>query len=132
MPYDESLASRIERYFTAQRVAFESKRMMGGLVFMVNGKMCVGAEQSRLMARIDPEEQNAALARPGCTPMDFTGRPMRGFVFVSTTALRTKSQLESWLALALAFNPKATASKRSRSRGKEQRAKIGRRSAPER
>ena len=118
MPYDESLASRIGKFFTAKRVAFESKRMMGGLVFMVNGKMCVGVEQSRLMARIDPDEQIAALARKGCSPMDFTGRPMRGFVFVATEALRTDAQLESWLGLALAFNPKAMASKRSKARVK--------------
>jgi TfoX/Sxy family transcriptional regulator of competence genes len=116
MSYNESLASRIDRYFSTKRVPFESKRMMGGLVFMVNGKMCVGVEQSRLMARIDPQEQSAALARTGCTPMDFTGRPMRGYVYVSMDVLRTARQLESWLSLALAFNPKAVASKRSASR----------------
>jgi len=118
MPYNESLAARIETFFTAKRVAFESKRMMGGLVFMVNGKMCVGIEQARLMARIDPAQVAAALARKGCTPMDFTGRPMRGFVFVSTDVLRTNAQLESWLALALAFNPRAVASKKKRANAK--------------
>jgi TfoX/Sxy family transcriptional regulator of competence genes len=116
MPYNEALAARIEKFFSARRVAFESKRMMGGLVFMVNGKMCVGVEQTRLMARIDPAEQTAALARKGCRPMDFTGRPMRGFVFVTTEVLRTDAQLESWLTLALAFNPKAVASKRAKAR----------------
>ena len=118
MPYNESLAARIEKFFTSKRVAFESKRMMGGLLFMVNGKMCVGVEQMRLMARIGPAEEAAALARKGCSPMDFTGRPMRGFVFVSTEVLRTEAQLASWLALALAFNPKAKASKRSKARVK--------------
>ena len=116
MPYNESLAARIEKFFTAKRVAFESKRMMGGLVFMVNGKMCVGVEQKRLMARIDPDAQTAALGRKGCSPMDFTGRPMRGYIFVAMEALRTDAQLESWLGLALAFNPKAVASKRSKAR----------------
>ena len=118
MAYDESLASRIERYLNAKHVAFESKRMMGGLAFMVNGKMCVGVEKNRLMARIGPDEQTAAFARAGCRPMDFTGRPMRGFVFVAADALRTERQLASWLALALAFNPKAVASKRSAARKK--------------
>ena len=118
MPYNESLASRIEKYLIAKGAVFECKRMMGGLVFMVNGKMCVGVEQARLMARIDPAEEAAALARKGCRPMDFTGRPMRGFVFVSTDVLRTDAQLGSWLDLALAFNPKAVASKRSRACGR--------------
>jgi TfoX/Sxy family transcriptional regulator of competence genes len=118
MPYNEALAARIEKFFVTKRVAFEKKRMMGGLVFMVNAKMCVGVEQTRLMARIDPDEQTAALARQGCSPMDFTGRPMRGFVFVALKVLRTDVQLESWLALALAFNPKAVASKGSRARAR--------------
>jgi len=113
MSYDESLASRVDRYLTAKHVAFESKRMMGGLAFLVKGKMCVGVEKHRLMARIGPDEQAAALARTGCSPMNFTGRPMRGFVFVAAHALRTERQLASWLALALAFNPKAVASRRS-------------------
>ena len=78
MAYDESLASRIDRFLTAKHATFESKRMMGGLVFMVNGKMCVGVEKKRLMARIDPDQQAAALARPGCSPMDFTGAPCGG------------------------------------------------------
>ena len=118
MPYYQKLAARVERYLVEKRQRFESKSMMGGLVFMVNGKMCAGVETHRLMLRIDPAEQAAALSRPGCTPMDFTGRPMRGFVFVAATALRTDAQLECWLALALAFNPKAVASKGSRSRRK--------------
>ncbi len=112
MAYDEALASRIEQYFTAKRIVFEGKRMMGGLVFMVNGKMCVGVSKDHLMARIDPAEQAAALKRSGCKLMEFTGRPMRGFVFIDSDALRTARQLASWLDMALAFNPAAVASKR--------------------
>ena len=87
--------------------------MMGGLVFMVRGKMCVGVESHRLMARIGPDAETAALQRPGCRPMDFTGRPMRGFVFVEAAHLRTERQLASWLELALAFNPDAKPSSKS-------------------
>jgi TfoX/Sxy family transcriptional regulator of competence genes len=107
-------AERVSRVFTARGVPFESKRMMGGLVFMVRGKMCVGVESHRLMARIGPEAEAAALQRPGCTPMDFTGRPMRGFVFVDAGHLRTERQLASWLDLALAFNPNAKPSAKRR------------------
>ena len=109
-------ADRVARYFSSREVPFESKRMMGGLLFMVRGKMCVGVESHRLMARIGPEAEAAALKRAGCSPMDFTGRPMRGFVFVDLASLRTERQLASWLELALAFNPHAKVSARSRAK----------------
>ncbi len=110
------LADRVARYFSSREVPFESKRMMGGILFMVRGKMCVGVESHRLMARIGPEAEAAALKRAGCSPMDFTGRPMRGFVFVDVASLRTERQLASWLELALAFNPHAKVSARSRAK----------------
>ena len=112
MAYDEQLAERIRDNFLKSKVRFEEKRMMGGLCFLVNGKMCVGVEKTRLMARIDPAAYDAALQRKGCVPMDFTGRPMRGFVFVNPAGVTTDAELESWLKLALEFNPKAKASKR--------------------
>jgi TfoX/Sxy family transcriptional regulator of competence genes len=112
MAYDEQLAERIRRGFGRRKVPFEEKRMMGGLCFMVNSKMCVGVEKNRLMARIDPEACDAALRRKGCVPMDFTGRPMRGFVFVNPAGLGTDSELDDWLKLALDFNPRAKSSKK--------------------
>jgi hypothetical protein len=115
MPSAPTLADRIAAYFAAKKIPFESKRMMGGLLFMVRGKMCVGARPQRLMARIGPEAAIAALKRPGCRPMDFTGRPLRGFVYVDVASLRTQRALAYWLDLALAFNPKAkSVSKRRR------------------
>lgn len=113
MAYDEQLAERVRRSFGRRKVPFEEKRMMGGLCFMVESKMCVGVEKNRLMARIDPEAYDDALCRKGCVPMDFTGRPMRGFVFVNPEGLTTDDQLEHWLKLALEFNPKAKASKKA-------------------
>ena len=86
--------------------------MMGGLCFLVDSKMCVGVEKKRLMARIDPEVYDVALRQKGCVPMDFTGRPMRGFVFVNPAGLSTEDDLDGWLKLALDFNPRAKASKR--------------------
>ncbi|MBI3851471.1 MAG: TfoX/Sxy family protein [Verrucomicrobia bacterium] len=112
MAYDEQLAERIRRGFSKSRVRFEEKHMMGGLCFMVDGKMCVGVEKNRLMARIDPAVYDTALRRKGCVPMDFTGRPMRGFVFVNPAGLATDGELDDWLKLALAFNPNAKASKK--------------------
>src|SRR5437016_5693906 len=116
MPYDEQLAERLRCGLRKMRVRFEEKRMMGGLCFMVNKKMCVGVEKNRLMARIDPAVYDALLQRKGCVPMDFTGRPMRSFVFVNSAGLATDGQLDNWLKLAIEFNPKAKASKKKTSR----------------
>lgn len=113
---DPALADRVAAYFTAKKIPFTTKRMMGGLLFMVRDKMCVAARPQRLMARIGPDAETTALKHPGCTPMDLTGRPMRGFVNITAAHLRTARQLASWLDLALAFNPLAPASARRRAK----------------
>jgi hypothetical protein len=104
----------VRRIFNQRNVAFEEKRMMGGLCFMVDGKMCIGVEKERLMVRLDPDIYDDALGRRGCAPMDFTGRPMRGFVFVSEEGMDTEHDLTYWLDLALDFNPRAVSSKSSK------------------
>ena len=109
--HDEQLATCVRDDFRQRRVAFEEKRMMGGLCFLVRGKMCVGVEKERLMVRLDPDVYEQALQRKGCVPMDFTGRPMRGFVFVKAEGYSSERDLAAWLELALAFNPKAKSSK---------------------
>ena len=113
MPYNEELAMRVRNAFASQRRVVE-KKMMGGLTFMVNDKMCVGILNDDLMARIDPDVYEAALQRKGCREMDFTGRPMKGFVFISPDGTRTSRDLSNWLNLALAFNKKAKPSKKKR------------------
>jgi TfoX/Sxy family transcriptional regulator of competence genes len=112
MAYDEILAARIRVGLKLLNVPFEEKPMMGGLCFMVDGKMCVGVEKNRLMGRIGPEAYDLALQRKGCRPMDFTGRPMRGFVFIQAEGLTTKKDQLYWLRLALAYNPLAKKSGR--------------------
>lgn len=114
MAYNEALAERVAGCLKKKRVAHETKRMMGGLTFMVKGKMCVGVEKTRLMVRLDPEQYDRALQRKGCVPMDFTGRPMRGFVFVEPAVLRTEAQLTKWLHLAIDYNPRAPQSRRKK------------------
>ncbi len=86
--------------------------MMGGLCFMVDGKMCVGVSGERLMLRIDPAEEAGLLKQPGCRPMDFTGRPLKGFLFVEPEGLPSDGHLAGWLQRALDFNPRAKASKK--------------------
>ena len=110
MAYDERLAARVRAMLDGQRV--EEKPMMGGLTFMVNGKMCVGVTKSDLMVRVGPHNYAAALDRKGCRPMDFTVRPMRGFVFVGPEGVGTAQELKHWVTLALAFNAEAKASRK--------------------
>ena len=114
MAYDERLAERVRRHFNNRRKKFNEKRMMGGLCFLVDDKMCVGVEKERLMVRLDPEIYDEVLKRKGCVPMDFTGRPMRGFVFVKGEGYASDADLTSWLNLALEFNPKAKSSRKRR------------------
>lgn len=81
---------------------------------MVNGKMCVGVESERLMVRLDPEVYDKVLQKEGCAPMDFTGKVMKGYVFVDVAALNTNRQLDYWMQLALHFNKKAKPSKKKK------------------
>lgn len=112
MPYNEKLADRTREIISLTHKNVEEKLMFGGLCFMVNDKMCVGVEQERLMVRLDPERYNEAMEKEGCKPMDFTGKIMKGYVFVDIEALSTKKKLEYWVQLALEFNKKAKASKK--------------------
>jgi len=112
MAYDELLADRVKKIFRAKRVRFEEKNMFGGLCFLVKRKMCVGVQKDRLMARIDPEVYKEALARKGCREMTFTGKPMKGFVFVEREGTKNDKSLKEWIQLALDFNPKAKTSKK--------------------
>ena len=88
--------------------------MFGGLCFMVNDKMCVGVEQDRMMVRLDPAKFDEVIEKEGCKPMDFTGKVMKGFVFVDINVLNTKGKLEYWINLALDFNKKAKPSKKKK------------------
>jgi len=112
--FNESLAERVRVCLGKENTAFEEKRMMGGLCFLVRTKMCLGVEQDRLMVRLDPAIYEEAVRRPGCTPMDFTGRPMRGFVWVEAAAINSGPALSRWVRLALDFNPRAKASKKAK------------------
>jgi TfoX/Sxy family transcriptional regulator of competence genes len=111
MTYSEELANRV-RTILVEHPKVEEKKMMGGLTFMVNNKMCVGILQDDLMARIDPAVYESALEKRGCREMDFTGRPMKGFVFISPDGTKTNKDLHYWIGLALEYNKTAKASRK--------------------
>jgi TfoX/Sxy family transcriptional regulator of competence genes len=114
MAYDEKLADRVREIITLTHKNVEEKRMFGGLCFMVNDKMCVGVEKERMMVRLDPLIYDEVMEKEGCQPMDFTGKVMKGYVFVDAAVLNTNKKLDYWIQLALAYNKKAKASKKKK------------------
>ena len=112
MAFDEFLADRIRDALQSRKISFQERKMMGGLCYMVDDKMCVGVVKDRLMARIDPEIYDEALSKPGCREMDFTGRPMKGFVFVEPLGIDLDEDLDYWVDLCLDFNPRSQSSKK--------------------
>jgi TfoX/Sxy family transcriptional regulator of competence genes len=113
MAYDENLADRV-RETLAELPNVEEKEMFGGVCFMVNEKMCAGVMKEELMCRVDPSLMAQLLEKPGCSQMDFTGRPMKSYVLVTKEAIKTKKQLDCWIDLCLEFNKKAKASKKKK------------------
>jgi TfoX/Sxy family transcriptional regulator of competence genes len=112
MAYDEILAERV-RERLADLPGIEEKKMMGGIVFMYHDKMCVGIIKDELMCRIDPDFHSMAVEKTGCRTMDFTKRPMKGYVLIDESGMRTKKDLDYWIGLALDFNQKAKSSKKT-------------------
>jgi TfoX/Sxy family transcriptional regulator of competence genes len=102
VPYDEHLASRI-REILEEHGGLEERKMFGGLAFMVNGHMCCGVTADDLMLRLGPDQAEKALEKRHVRPMDFTGRPLKGYVYVAPPAVKTDSDLQRWLQLARDF-----------------------------
>jgi TfoX/Sxy family transcriptional regulator of competence genes len=117
MPYDEEFAERVRSALGPVPGVTEIK-MFGGLCYTIGGNMAVGVTGEDLMVRMDPDAGDAALAEPGARPMDFTGRPMRGFLYVGPEGTRTARSLERWVDRGVAFAsslpPKKPKSKKPR------------------
>lgn len=113
MAYDEFIADRIRRTFQEKKVAFTEKKMFAGLCFFMDEKMCCGIhfdkkkETDLLMARIGESAAEQFKDREGCHPMDFTGRPMRGYVFITPDGFDSDQDLEFWVQACIDFNPLA-------------------------
>ena len=102
MAYDEGLAHRLSEIY-APIPGVAEKKMFGGLAFMVNGHMSCGVVNDTLMVRVGPELYPQALDRPHSRPMDFTGKPMKGFVYVAPAGFESEEELASWVQLSLDF-----------------------------
>ena len=120
MAYNEFIADRIRLAFKDEKGEYEEKKMMGGLCFMVDNKMCCGIHFDKkkqtdlIMARIGPDAYEEALHKKGAHPMDFTGRVMNGYIFVDPEGFDMDEDLQYWISLCLAFNPLAKASKKKK------------------
>ncbi len=101
MAYDENLAGRV-RDVLAGDPGLSERKMFGGLAFMLEGHMCCGIVGDELMLRLGVDGADTALARPHVRPMDFTGKPMAGMVYVSQDGLRGAA-LRRWVDRASAF-----------------------------
>jgi TfoX/Sxy family transcriptional regulator of competence genes len=113
MAYNEKLNDRI-REAMASYSNVEEKFMFGGTCFMLNDKMCVGVVQDEMMCRIGPDAYEEALERKGCREMIFTGKPMKGYVFVNNEGMKTKKDFDYWVGLCVAFNKQAKSSKKKK------------------
>jgi TfoX/Sxy family transcriptional regulator of competence genes len=103
MAYDEDLARRIRELVGEERGLTE-QRMFGGLAFLINGNMSVSASgQGGLLLRVDPDETDALLGKPHAHPFEMRGRTMQGWLRVDAEGLRTKRQLEQWVARGVAY-----------------------------
>lgn len=102
MSYDQGLAQRI-RETLEERPGVTEKEMFGGLAFLLHGSMFVGIMQEKLMVRVGPTQYAAALAKPHAAPMDFAGRPMKGFIYVAPRGIESDAVLNEWVNFALDF-----------------------------
>jgi hypothetical protein len=102
MAYDEGVAQRI-REVLEDRPCIAEKKMFGGIAFMHSGKMCCGVLGEVLKTGVGPSAYADALSRPYTREMDFTGRPMKGFVYVDPRGFDQDGQLREWIDLCLAF-----------------------------
>lgn len=102
MAYDEGLAQRI-RDVLEDRPELTERKMFGGLAFLLGGNMTVGIVGEQLMARVGPDAWDDALAQPHAREMDFTGKSMRGFVYVDAAGVAEDEDLQAWIDRAAAF-----------------------------
>ena len=120
MSYDEKLAQRV-RKILAMKSGVTEKKMFGGLTFLRNGHMFCGIIKEDLMVRIGPQQYEAALLQPHVRPMDFTGRPLRGYVYVAPSGYKSTSALEHWVECSMGavatLTAKQTRAEKSRKAG---------------
>ena len=122
MSFDEGTAQRIREVMLLNNIDFTEKKMFSGICFFVDDKMCCGTHfdkkhnQDLLLCRIGEEQYSREIENDDCIPMEFTGKPMKGYIFVLESGIKTNKQLAYWMQLCLNFNPLAAKSKKKKIR----------------
>jgi TfoX/Sxy family transcriptional regulator of competence genes len=124
MAFDETLAARV-REILGPVAGFSEKKMFGGLCFLLHGNMCCGVLKDELVLRVAPERAQELLSGPHTRPMDFTGRALKGFVYVETGGLRTDRQRSGWVSMTQSFA--RSLPRKSRSKAESRRARPAKR-----
>lgn len=102
MPFDEQLAERVRKVLKSQK-GLSEKKMFGGICFLIYGNMCCGVEKFNLMVRVGSDKYEKLLKMAHVRPMDFTGRPLKGFIYIDPKGLQSSSQLKKWLTHGINF-----------------------------
>lgn len=102
MAYDVKLGEMVRNVMLEHR-GMSERKMFGGLCFMLNGNMCAGVSGKKLMLRVGAEKSEDLLKKPHVKPMDFTGKPLKGMVYVMPAGLKTRAQVKKWVGEGLAF-----------------------------
>lgn len=102
MTYDERLAARVRKLLAPQD-GLSEKKMFGGISFMLRGNMCCGVVKDDLVVRVGPEQYQEAVMRPHARPMDFTGRPLKGLVYVGPGGYASDQDLAKWVKRGVDF-----------------------------
>lgn len=102
MAYDEKVAERLGKAFAGKKDVIE-KKMFGGIAYMYKDHMCVGIVEDMLMVRVGPEKYKKALSEKNVKPMDFTGKPLKGYVYVEPLGFKTEQSLNKWIDQGIEF-----------------------------
>jgi len=121
-PLNEELVSLV-RQTIGPRQDIAEKRMFGGVAFLLEGKMTCGVVGDDLMLRISPEDFDAALGKDHIRPMDFTGRPMRGFLYLSREGWENHKTRKLWVDGGIAYAASLPAKKPRKARPRIPRSK---------
>ena len=115
MAYDPLLADRIREYLLEfPQLKVEEKEMFRGLVFMVNGKMCINVSEENLMCRFDPSLQEEVAEKNGYQPMIMKGKQYKGYCFIEPTGFKRPQEFAYWMHLCLDYNERAKAAKKKK------------------
>lgn len=103
MAYNTELAERIAQILRFENVDFYEKKMFGGVAFMINDKMCMGIVKDQLMLRVLDTRYSELLESNGAREMDFTGRSLKGFLYIDSAAIASDRDLKHWADFGVEF-----------------------------